>query len=326
MKRINESDAVIRLPRQLYDADNFTVLFYAANPSVYISKTKADVVITENGEYLYPLDWIELQTLGSGVLQFRYYGGVADATLIDNELNTYREYTAEYYIVSSVTPTPEPSSGSSGYDYAVITEILRTIANEKTRATSAETELNNNITAETAIRQQNVSDLTDIINGEILRATAAENVISGVVDTKLDFSAYTPTDLTNYYTKNEVDQAITSIDYVSAATFNAYSSATHTKVDAISGVVDTKLDITAYTPTDLTNYYTKQEIEDKNYLTTHQSLSDYYTKDEIEGKNYLTTHQSLENYYTKPQIIEIVEQIEGGGSGEIGDIVCGDWA
>lgn len=305
MKRINESDAVIRLPKHLYNVDNFTVLFYAMSPSTYISKTKADVIVSESGDYSIPLDWIELQALGSGVLQFRYYGGVADATLIDNELNTYKEYTTQYYIVTNVTPTPEPSSGSSGIDYTVIAELVRTIANEKTRATSAETELNNSITAETATRQQNVSDLTDLINNEIQRATASENLISGVVDTKLDASAYTPTDLTNYYTKDEVDQAITSIDYVSAATFNAYSSATDSKVDAISGKVDTKLDLSAYTPTDLSDYYTKQEIEDKNYLTTHQSL---------------------QNYYTKPEIIEIVSQIEGGGSGEIGDIVCGDWA
>ena len=305
MKRINESDAVVRLPKHLYNVDNFTVLFYAATPTIYISKTKADVTATESGDYSTPLDWIELQALGSGVLQFRYYGGVADATLVDNELNTYKEYTTQYYIVTNVTPTPEPSSGSSGIDYTVIAELVRTIANEKTRATSAETELNNSITAETATRQQNVSDLTDIITGEILRATAAENAISGVVDTKLDLSAYTPTDLSNYYTIDEVDQAITSIDYVSTATFNAYSSATDSKLAAISGVVDTKLDLSAYTPTDLT---------------------DYYTKDEIEGKNYLTTHQSLQNYYTKPEIIEIVSQIEGGGSGEIGDIICGDWA
>jgi hypothetical protein len=270
MRRINESDAVVKLPKHLYNVDNFTVLFYAMSPSTYISKTKADVTATESGDYSIPLDWIELQALGSGVLQFRYYGGVSDATLIDNELNTYREYTTEYYIVSNVTPTPEPSSGSSGIDYTVIAELVRTIANEKTRATSAETELNNSITAETATRQQNVSDLTDLINNEFLRATSAEN--------------------------------------------------------AISGKVDTKLDLSAYTPTDLSDYYTKQEIEDKNYLTTHQSLQNYYTKDEIEGKNYLTTHQSLENYYTKPQIIEIVSQIEGGGSVEIGDIICGDWA
>ena len=47
---------------------------------------------------------------------------------------------------------------------------------------------------------------------------------------KLDASAYTPTDLSNYYTKGQTDD-----------------------------LLDDKLDVTAYTPTDLSNYYTKQE-------------------------------------------------------------------
>ena len=49
---------------------------------------------------------------------------------------------------------------------------------------------------------------------------------------KLDASAYTPTDLSNYYTKGQTDD-----------------------------LLDDKLDVTAYTPTDLSNYYTKQETQ-----------------------------------------------------------------
>ena len=49
---------------------------------------------------------------------------------------------------------------------------------------------------------------------------------------KLDASAYTPTDLSNYYTKGQTD-----------------------------GLLDGKLDVTAYTPTDLSNYYTKGETD-----------------------------------------------------------------
>ena len=92
---------------------------------------------------------------------------------------------------------------------------------------------------------------------------------------------------------------------------------------------------------DLTNYYTKAQVdakipdttglasqtwvENKGYLTEHQSLktingesivgtgnitisggsadlSNYYTKTEIDNKGYLTEHQSLANYALKSEI------------------------
>ena len=48
---------------------------------------------------------------------------------------------------------------------------------------------------------------------------------------------------------------------------------------------------------DLTNYYTKQEVDDKI-----PSLSGYATEQWVEGKNYLTEHQSLEDYAKKTDI------------------------
>lgn len=44
------------------------------------------------------------------------------------------------------------------------------------------------------------------------------------------------------------------------------------EIDDLSGVVETKLDASAYTPVDLTEYATKQWVEDKGYLTTVQPL------------------------------------------------------
>lgn len=51
---------------------------------------------------------------------------------------------------------------------------------------------------------------------------------------------------------------------------------------------------------DLDNYYTKSQIDNKNFLTS-SSLDDYYTKTEIDNKNYLV-QSDLDNYYTKTQI------------------------
>lgn len=44
------------------------------------------------------------------------------------------------------------------------------------------------------------------------------------------------------------------------------------KVEVISATVDTKLDASAYTPVDLTDYATKQWVEDKGYITTVEPL------------------------------------------------------
>lgn len=80
--------------------------------------------------------------------------------------------------------------------------------------------------------------------------------------------------------------------------------------------------------------YTKSEIDNKGYLTEHQSLTNYYTKSEVDDKidnievdaevdltgyateqwvkeqNYLTEHQSLTNYYTKTEVDDKIDNID----------------
>ena len=89
-------------------------------------------------------------------------------------------------------------------------------------------------------------------------------------------------DLSNYYTKSETDD-----------------------------LLDTKLDVSAYTPTDLSNYYTKSETSGATQISTAlaskankseiPSLDGYATETWVEGKGYLTEHQSLSNYYKKSE-------------------------
>ena len=62
---------------------------------------------------------------------------------------------------------------------------------------------------------------------------------------------------------------------------------------------------------DTSNLVTRQELENKNYLTTHQDISrlatkeelnNLVTKQELRDKNYLTSHQSLSDYALKSEI------------------------
>lgn len=47
-----------------------------------------------------------------------------------------------------------------------------------------------------------------------------------------------------------------------------------------------------------------EKVEEKGYLTQHQSLAGYVTESQLEGKNYLTQHQSLNGYVTETQLTE----------------------
>lgn len=112
--------------------------------------------------------------------------------------------------------------------------------------------------------------------------------VNSLLADKLDASAYTPTDLSQYWTSAETQNAI------NAATSGTPSSATiealRNDVNALSGDVsnlyDTKLDASAYTPTDLSNYYTKNQIDGildnaQTVIDSKADASDTYTKTEV---------------------------------------------
>lgn len=136
---------------------------------------------------------------------------------------------------------------------------------------------------------------------------ANEEVIAAALNDlnqgKLDASAYTPTDLSNYYTKDEIDDELLNYytkEETSGATeledafeekvdvlwieeklgsgFTGANSAntvtevieTNEKVIAASlnDLDERKMDASAYTPTDLSNYYTKSQTSGATEIST----------------------------------------------------------
>ena len=104
----------------------------------------------------------------------------------------------------------------------------------------------------------------------------------------------------NYYTKSQVDKLIDDIDVsgiteeevdekIASATSgyvteNDLTGYTYDKTET-NALLDDKLDVSAYTPTDLSNYDTKSEVDDKissaatevnNALTAHTSNNDVH--------------------------------------------------
>ena len=92
----------------------------------------------------------------------------------------------------------------------------------------------------------------------------------------------------NYYTKAEIDNNFQPIgNYVSASTYTSFTSSTEASIQTLRG---TKLDVSAYTPSDLSNYYTKSEVYNK---------SETYNRNEIDDKIVQSGTFDPTLYYTK---------------------------
>ena len=84
------------------------------------------------------------------------------------------------------------------------------------------------------------------------------------------------------------------------------------EIDAISGVVDTKLDASAYTPVDMSDYYTKSEVDSKI-----PSLSGYATEEYVNAQissqtsDFVTGEQLSSYTYDKATIDEKIPSMSG---------------
>jgi len=136
-----------------------------------------------------------------------------------------------------------------------------------------------------------------ITNSELVTSAALNDLNSR----KLDASAYTPTDLSGYYTKSEVDGMVdevssSSTEYVDSILGSGFTSENNvTKVildnelvvsAALNDLNSRKLDATAYTPTDLSEYYTSAQTDSK--ISDALSSSDYF-----DGAEYTSSSHTI---------------------------------
>ena len=119
------------------------------------------------------------------------------------------------------------------------------------------------------------------------------------VDAKLKVISGGTVDLSNYYTKVESDYKYAL--KTSIPTLDGY--ATEQWVEN-KGYLTTHQALTDYAKkAELTNYYTKVESDYKYALSSDiPSLNGYATEQWVENKGYLTTHQSLEDYAKKTDL------------------------
>ena len=130
------------------------------------------------------------------------------------------------------------------------------------------------------------SGKTEIQDALDLKADKSDTYTKDEVDEKIGEGGQF--DPNRYYTKVESDSKYqTKGSYVPTSTYNSYTATTNTN---ISNLQDNKLDITAYTPSDLSNYYTKSEVYNKNEV---------YTKNEVDDKITSAGTFDPTRYYTK---------------------------
>ena len=167
------------------------------------------------------------------------------------------------------------------------------------------------ISAKTGDGVDELVDMIESISGvveenEIVTAAA----LNDLNDRKLDASAFTPTDLSNYYTKSEIDNA----ELATAAALNDLNIR--------------KLDASAYTPTEVSGFVTTQEFEDKlgsgfTGQYSGRTITQAIVEDELVMASALNdlndrkldasayTGTDLSNYYTKSEVDGFVDSLSG---------------
>ena len=130
-------------------------------------------------------------------------------------------------------------------------------------------------------------------------------------------------DLSNYYTKTEVDEKVNNV------TVDLTGYATETYVDEKVAAVDVSDQLVDYAKKTEVPTKISQLENDSGYLTEHQDISGLATKNDVkaveekipsidslatqewvEGKKYLTEHQSLNDYATKTYVGEEIKKID----------------
>lgn len=121
-------------------------------------------------------------------------------------------------------------------------------------------------------------------------------------------------DRVDVLTKEDFDKAIKEIEKGSKFLTEAQANEKYALKGDIPNVSDfvSSTQLSDYAlRTDIPNSETivnkaVEKVEEKGYLTEHQSLANYVTETQLEGKNYLTEHQDISKLATK-QSVETVE-------------------
>ena len=168
-------------------------------------------------------------------------------------------------------------------------------------------------------------DTSNLATKEELANAVTKNELEAkhyVTEEELNNKAYlTQQNLDNYALKSEIPAAYNDSllnERVTALESKAIEGGAYNDTDLRNRVINLEnkpaLDTSEFVANqtleskgyikDVSNLVTKDELESKHYLTTHQSLDHVVTKDELASKNYLTEHQPLTEVNNRLDVLE----------------------
>ena len=283
-------DGVIEVPVNslalVTDNSQMATFKKAASNDIFVSATYAEFGKTKDEL----ISWYKENMVGatggggsgssitSGDVQTMITTALEDYPTIEDVSEDLEDYYTKDEVdagFSSVTSSITAAVSGKADTTAVTEEISAAVSG--LAQSSAVTAINSSLTAHTAN--------TDI------HTTSAEK---SVWNAKLDASAYTPTDLSNYYTKSEID----ADEAVTAAALNALQT--------------NKLDASAYTPTDLSAYYTSAQ--------TNAAITQA-TSGKVDTTAITTSVTSASTDSQIPSAKAVFDAIPTGGTGGNANIV-----
>ena len=124
-------------------------------------------------------------------------------------------------------------------------------------------------------------------------------------------------DRVDVLTKEDFDKAIKEIEKGSKFLTEAQANEKYALKGDIPNVSDfvSSTQLSDYAlRTDIPNSETivnkaVEKVEEKGYLTEHQSLANYVTETQLEGKNYLTEHQDISKLATKQAVDDVAAKV-----------------
>lgn len=268
MKRIYQNnDLIINLsvcdfPINKNMINSIEFKFFTINPSNCIVKSHND--INEHNQVL--LQWDELKNLEEGVLFYDYKISLVNNELNDGTKDTIKRTMTDSYIVSSINNIVTDEY----YTKDEINDLIDNLNSGEVDLTNyyKKDEVDNKLNGKASSSHTH----TEYASQYQLYSMVTKSELSGYSKLDHTHTEYVTDDvLGSYYTKSEVNELIDNIDIP-----------------------------TGETPTvDLSNYYTKDEVNDLIPSTEgfiKEIPSEYVTETELNDKGYITEHQSLEGY------------------------------
>lgn len=275
--------------------------FYTLNQSNYILKTQDDIDVYNQ----VILEWSELRKLEEGVLFYDYNVSLKNEEMNDGTEDTVNKIMTNYYIVTGNETIDINSDMANYYTKDEIDDLIANVEGGEVDLTKYYT------------KSQIDIKLNGYVQDDVLGSYYTKNEVNDLIDNIEIPTGVTNFDSTQYYTKTEVNNLIPK-DYLTEIPSEFI---TETELNnSLSGYAKLTDIPTDYIKSIPSEYITESELNDKGYLTQHQSLTNYYTKEEIDEKipsDYIKAvnigRNDDENFQVEDGVVNIYTEFYDGG-------------